>query len=109
MNDIARSTTDRVTISGHSDDIVSIHPAVGDLDEIGCFGSDVELIVRGEDEDAFRLTMRYRGVWSAEIGPVDEDVPMPSIEMGADTNGYSVAVEVRNVTSIEVVKKESHR
>lgn len=91
-----------VTISGASDDIVSIDPAIGGLDEIGCYDSDVSLVVTG-DEGGCRVIMRYGkhgGVWGAEIVPLDDGHPMPPIRVELGGRGYSAAVTIEGVRHI---------
>lgn len=91
-----------VTISGASDDIVSIEPAVGGLDEIDCFDTPVSLVVTGDDGGC-RVIMRYGkhgSVWGAEIVPLDDDYPMPPIRVELGGRGYSAAVIIDGVRHI---------
>lgn len=97
--DIGMAEPQTITITGHSDDIVNIEPAVGGLDEIGCYDKSPVLVIHA-GEKAVRLTMRYKGVWSAEVAPLAEDHPMPDVVIHAADNGYSVAAVVPGVTSI---------
>lgn len=98
-----------ITIEGASDDLVYLTPEIDGLDEIGCFDNDVHLLVRAGDDAGVRVVMRYgkRGpVWSAEISPVDEGVPMPPISVALGGRGYTPAVTIEGVTSVEHVNAE---
>lgn len=91
-----------IKISGASDDLVYVEPALSGLDEIGCYDSDVHLVVHA-GEKAARVVMRYGkhgSVWSAEIAPLDDDHPMPEITVGLGGRGYSAEVSVVGATSI---------
>lgn len=91
-----------ITISGASDDAVLIEPAVGGLDEIGCYGKDVSLVVTGDDGGC-RVIMRYGrhgSVWGAEIVPLDDDYPMPPIRVELGGRGYSTAVIIDGVRHV---------
>lgn len=90
-----------ITLSGHSDDIINVEGNGSGIDELHPTGDETKAtaVVMAEDGKAARITMRYSGVWTAEIGQLDEDVPLATITVG-DAHAYSVEVKIENAISI---------
>lgn len=95
-----------ITITGHSDDVVNIEGNGSGVDDAGEGASIVVLGANDKSANAgVRVVMRYgRGsaaIWTAEVGPVKEDMPMLVVVIGLDDNGYSPKVEIHGgVTAI---------
>lgn len=97
-----------ITISGHSDDTVNVEGNGSGIDELRVkhltdVGGDsyayVTAVIMAEGGRAARVTMRYKGVWTAEVGQLDEDVPLATITV-REAHPYSVSVTVESVISI---------
>lgn len=89
-----------ITISGHSDDVINVEGNGSGIDELRPNSKGTATaVVMAEEGRAVRVTMRYKGVWTAEIGQLEEDVPLAYLAL-RDAHGYSVAVTIPNVISI---------
>ena len=94
-----------IKIFGASDDIVT-YEQDGETDEIGCYDKGVRFVIGhpeaapGRDAAGVIVRMRYapdgfEGVWTAEIGPIDEDIEIPwpvTVTLGG--RGYSALVTI---------------
>ena len=100
---------------GHVDEEpTSGHVESGIRKEIGCYDQNVEFVVGDPDTGAVEVTMHYNvlGVWSATVGRVLEDIPVPwpvVISDGhkeLDIPPYSVVVMIECPDGTEVTWKK---
>jgi hypothetical protein len=91
-----------ITITGHSDDVVNIEGNGSGIDEAGDGAALIVLGVNDLGNAGVRVKMRYtrNGVWTAEVGPVQEGLAMLVTTIKAADNGYSVEVSVHGAVSV---------
>lgn len=93
-----------LTITGHSDDIVSVTGPVND--EYDCYDEPCRFRISNE-LGAVEIELNYtdRGVWAATIDPVDEDISWPwPIQITPAPNGYSVQADVLHADDVTVAR-----
>lgn len=96
-----------ITITGHSDDVVNIEGNGSGVDEAS---EGASIIVIGSNDNGnagVRVKMTYGGkgrpaVWSADISPVEEDMPMLVTTVRGCSNGYSPQVEIHGGKTVIV-------
>lgn len=81
-----------LVMAGHSDDLVYATGCIGQ-DEFNAIKTPIRFIVNG----CLFVTWRYNGVWSVELGQVDENLPIPedwTITIEIPVDGYSMELKI---------------
>ena len=100
-----------ILIYGHSDDCLEVEGNFRGDGEYNSYLNPIALVINDFTFDTSAIvTAEYgrhkSGVWSIAVQPIDEDKPMPKIEISMAENGYSpmLVIDCSENTAVSELK-----